>query len=71
MSCHAGPPKGIQQLLDRNLHWDALNDDCWIMIKISWGISRQLPKRPDFVRYVKLRLYQIREAGIHGMVNRS
>jgi hypothetical protein len=34
----------IQQLLELNLHCDALTDECRFMTTISWGISRQLPK---------------------------
>src|SRR5215470_5647781 len=34
----------IQQLLELNLHCEALTDDCLSMTTISLGISRQLPK---------------------------
>jgi hypothetical protein len=34
----------IQQLPDLNLRCDALNNDCWLITTISWGISRQLLK---------------------------
>jgi len=40
----------IQQLLDLNLHCDALNNTCWFMTTISWDISRQLPKSQKFDR---------------------
>jgi hypothetical protein len=40
----------IQQLPDLNLRCDALNNDCWFMTKISWGISRQLPENQKFDR---------------------
>ena len=46
----------IQQLLELNLHSDALTDDCWFMTTISWGISRQKPKSHFFVRNKMLAL---------------
>jgi hypothetical protein len=40
----------IQRLPDLNLRCDAINNDCWFMTTISWGISRQLPKSQNFDR---------------------
>jgi hypothetical protein len=40
----------IQRLPDLNLRCDAINNDCWFMTTISWGISRQLPKSQKFDR---------------------